>query len=325
MSIKSIPNGYEVDCRPQGRSGTRYRKRFKTKAEAVQYERWLITTKSQKGWVESATDKRPLSELIDLWYRHHGQQLKCGDMDLRYLWKLNKDLGEPKAYQVTKNLFSDYRAGMLAKGRTAATINRCHTRLSGVFSVLIELGEFIGEHPLKGIPRLKVASGEMGFLSIDDIKLLLESLDGDALKIAKLSLATGGRWSEIANLKSSNLVAGKVIFVNTKNGKNRAVPIKQSLFDEVYTGKAGKLFKSKYIDFYQTFKSLNFELPKGQAVHVLRHTFASHFMMNGGNILTLQKILGHASVLHTMTYAHLAPDYLNEAMELNPLSTLCPN
>ena len=194
-----------------------------------------------------------------------------------------------------------------------------------MFSVLIELGEIIGEHPLKGIPRLKVASGEMGFLSIDDIKLLLESLDGDALKIAKLSLATGGRWSEIANLKSSNLVAGKVIFVNTKNGKNRAVPIKQSLFDEVHTGKTGKLFKSKYIDFYQTFKSLNFELPKGQAVHVLRHTFASHFMMNGGNILTLQKILGHASVLHTMTYAHLAPDYLNEAMELNPLSTLCPN
>lgn len=30
-------------------------------------------------------------------------------------------------------------------------------------------------------------------------------------------------------------------------------------------------------------------LPRGQKSHVLRHTFASHFMMNGGNILTLQK------------------------------------
>ncbi|MGR6834775.1 hypothetical protein [Aliivibrio wodanis] len=38
--------------------------------------------------------------------------------------------------------------------------------------------------------------------------------------------------------------------------------------------------------------------------------------------MTLQKILGHSSVLQTMTYAHLAPDYLSEAMELNPLSTL---
>lgn len=45
-------------------------------------------------------------------------------------------------------------------------------------------------------------------------------------------------------------------------------------------------------------------------------------MMNGGNILTLQKILGHSTIMQTMTYSHLAPDYLNEAMTLNPVSTL---
>lgn len=39
-------------------------------------------------------------------------------------------------------------------------------------------------------------------------------------------------------------------------------------------------------------------------------TFASHFMMNGGNILTRQKILGHSSLTLTMRYAHLAPDFL---------------
>ena len=76
------------------------------------------------------------------------------------------------------------------------------------------------------------------------------------------------------------------------------------------------------IELYKVLKSLNFDLPKGQAAHVLRHTFASHFIMNGGNVLTLQKILGHASVLQTMTYAHLAPDYLTEALEFNPLATL---
>jgi site-specific recombinase XerD len=61
------------------------------------------------------------------------------------------------------------------------------------------------------------------------------------------------------------------------------------------------------------------DLPEGQATHVMRHTFASHFMMNGGNILTLQKILGHSSIVQTMTYAHFAPDYLNDAVRLNPL------
>ena len=43
-------------------------------------------------------------------------------------------------------------------------------------------------------------------------------------------------------------------------------------------------------------------------------------MMNGGNLLTLQKILGHQSIQMTMRYAHLAPEHLQEAVNLNPLS-----
>lgn len=56
--------------------------------------------------------------------------------------------------------------------------------------------------------------------------------------------------------------------------------------------------------------------------HVLQHTFASHFIMNGGNILVLQKILGHSNLTMTMRYAHLAPGHLQEAKTLNPLARL---
>ncbi len=49
--------------------------------------------------------------------------------------------------------------------------------------------------------------------------------------------------------------------------------------------------------------------------HALRHTFASHFIMQGGNILTLQKILGHSDVKVTLVYAHLAPDFLADEMD----------
>jgi site-specific recombinase XerD len=38
-------------------------------------------------------------------------------------------------------------------------------------------------------------------------------------------------------------------------------------------------------------------------------------MMAGGNILTLQKILGHSDIKMTMIYAHLAPDYLGDEMD----------
>ncbi len=44
-------------------------------------------------------------------------------------------------------------------------------------------------------------------------------------------------------------------------------------------------------------------------------------MMNGGNILVLQQILGHQSITMTMRYAHFASDQLEEAIKLNPLST----
>ena len=42
--------------------------------------------------------------------------------------------------------------------------------------------------------------------------------------------------------------------------------------------------------------------------HGLRHTFASHWVMEGGDIFKLQKILGHQSIELTMRYAHLKPD-----------------
>lgn len=44
--------------------------------------------------------------------------------------------------------------------------------------------------------------------------------------------------------------------------------------------------------------------------HDLRHTFASHFVMAGGNILTLQRLLGHSSVKVTEKYSHLRPDFM---------------
>ncbi|MNN87636.1 Tyrosine recombinase XerD [compost metagenome] len=68
---------------------------------------------------------------------------------------------------------------------------------------------------------------------------------------------------------------------------------------------------------------MGLDLPAGQMTHVLRHTFASHYMMNGGDILTLQRVLGHASLAMTMKYAHFSPGHLAEVVNLNPLSQQC--
>jgi site-specific recombinase XerD len=62
------------------------------------------------------------------------------------------------------------------------------------------------------------------------------------------------------------------------------------------------------------------ELPDGQLTHVLRHTFASHFMQRGGDLLVLQRILGHHSITVIQRYAHFAPEHLDQALYLNPLA-----
>jgi site-specific recombinase XerD len=48
--------------------------------------------------------------------------------------------------------------------------------------------------------------------------------------------------------------------------------------------------------------------------HDTRHTFASNFMMNGGNLYDLQKLLGHTSIKMTERYAHLAPNHLEKTV-----------
>ncbi|MBC8950360.1 integrase [Xenorhabdus sp. TS4] len=48
-------------------------------------------------------------------------------------------------------------------------------------------------------------------------------------------------------------------------------------------------------------------------------TLKSEQVINGGNIIALQQILGHASIQQTTVYAHLLPDYMQFASTLNPL------
>ncbi len=85
---------------------------------------------------------------------------------------------------------------------------------------------------------------------------------------------------------------GTVTFANTKSKRTRTIPISAELENAL---KAHQVHHGRFTHCMETFRrvlrAIKLNVPQGQASHILRHTFASHFIMNSGNILTLQKIL----------------------------------
>lgn len=320
MSIKKLEGGqYVVDVWPRGRNGKRIRRRFEKKQEAVLFERYVLANADKKEWLGASVDRRTLSELLDTWWLLYGQTQENGEIEKRHLNKTIRALGDPAVNRLNKRMIAQHRSQRLEDGISAATINRDIYRLSGMFSTLIKLEEFRKENPCKGLEPLKEAPPAMTYLAKSEISKLLDTLTGDDRRVALLCLSTGARWGEGSTLRGEQVNHGRVTFLKTKNGKKRTVPISEELEKEIKTSDTGPLFKVDYENFCERLRLVKPDLPRGQATHVLRHTFASWFMMNGGNIIALQQILGHASIQQTMVYAHLAPDYLQHAVTLNPL------
>ncbi|WP_042860316.1 tyrosine-type recombinase/integrase [Dickeya sp. NCPPB 3274] len=331
MAVNKLPSGkWLCQCFPYGRDGQRVRKQFATRGEALAYERRLMADK--KG-ISTETNSTTLQDLIQRWYDMHGQTLESGEDRYSKLMAICERLGNPFAIDVDKNMFAVYRERRLKgewnpKGKTAikeATVNREYSYLRAVFSELKRMGEWEKENPLDGIRQFKEGDQELAFLYPDEIKRLLAACDESENKdlgiIVRLCLATGARWGEAQTLKQSQILPGRITFVKTKGKKNRTIPISERMH-ALLPKRRGQLFKPAYEAFKHALKKAHIELPEGQLTHVLRHSFASHFMMRGGNILVLQQILGHSSITMTMRYAHFAPDHLDAAVTLNPFDSL---
>ena len=310
--------------RPEGRNGRRVRKTFPTKAEALRFEAWIKSKADQGEWNPQKPDNRRLSELCQEWYNQHGKHLKDGARRLRKLELITDKLNNPVGNQLTPDKFLKYRSN---KDASPKTLNNELGYLNAVYNELERTEQISYSNPLAKVRPIKLAENELSFLTMDEIKELLDSITNQTdnphvLLITKICLATGCRWGEAENLHSRNVSNGKITFTDTKSKKNRTVPISKDLQKAITKHGKGKLFTGSITSFRRALARTSITLPKGQAAHVLRHTFASHFMMRGGDILTLQRILGHSSIVMTMRYSHLSPDHLTEAIKLNPLENV---
>ena len=314
--------------------GRRIRKIFATKDVALAYENYLEEQTNDKPWLGEKIDRRRIADLMDTWFNSHGKTLDNGEKVKGILTFICECVNNPLVNDFTAKTFTNYRKKRMSgeffrtKKKKAVSLNTLNKELihfRAVFNELRRLGEWDKPNPLENIKAFKLDETEMAWLTHEQIdSLLKECANSHAeyllLKV-KIGLSTGARWGEINNLTRLNTIDNKITYVKTKGCKNRTIPISKQLFDQI-PKTLGKLFPDgdNISAFRKALNRCNISLPDGQLTRVIIHTFAAHFMMNGGNILVLQKILGHQDIKVTMRYAHFAPDHLEQAIELNPLN-----
>ncbi|WP_432699738.1 phage integrase [Kluyvera cryocrescens] len=337
MAVNKLSNGkWQAQVFPNGRDGRRVRRQFAIKGEALAFERHLKDQAQDKPWLGEKVDKRRVTDLVETWFNAHGVTLSDGVKRKGTMEFACLAMGNPIATEFNAKLFASYREQRLSgkitrsarvKSVTPRTVNLELAYFRAMFNELKRLDDWIAPNPLVNVREFKISESEMAYLTIEEIRTLLseceKSRSKDLTTIVKICLATGARWSEAEGLKGNQIRAGRIIYVKTKGKKNRAVPITEKLQADLPSIRSAQmLFKPCYSAFRKAIQRAGIETPAGQLTHVLRHTFASHFMMSGGNILVLQRILGHTDIKVTMRYAHFSPDHLSEAMLLNPLNVI---
>ncbi len=328
MTVKKLENGsYQARFQFDGK---RYKRNFDSSREAKAWEANTLQQLAAGKAPVVAKDKRRLSELVDLWYSLHGHTLKDGDRRRGRLHHISKLMGDPVARQITGSSYTEYRSKRLGDGSTENNCNRELAYLKALFNELIRHDKWRHENPFAKVRKIKFDEKEMRYLTVDEMDTLLASCrlskSESLVKVVEVCLRTGARWNEANKLTANDIrIDGDrawIIYEGTKSGKVRRVPVEPS-FARYIRGDhigGGFLFKDCLSAFRRALLKSEIDLPVGQASHVLRHTFASHYMMNGGDLLRLQKLLGHSTIVMTMRYAHLAPDALDDVLDKHALA-----
>ena len=296
MSVTKLSNGkWQAQVFPNGRNGRRIRRQFATKGEALAFERHIKDQAQEKPWLGEKVEKRRVTDLVETWFNVHGVTLSDGVKRKGAMEFACLAMGNPLATEFNAKLFATYREQRLSgkitrsdrvKSVTPRTVNLELAYFRAMFNELKRLDNWVAPNPLENVREFKIDEAELAWLTVDEVKILLAECENsrakDLVTIVKICLATGARWGEAESITGKQISPGKITYIKTKGKKNRAVPISEELYQMLPKMRTSKpVFTGCYSAFRGAVKRAGIELPDGQLSHVLRHTFASHFMMRG--------------------------------------------
>ena len=319
-------------------SGKRVRENFKTKKAARAEESAYIKAKAEgksilnkKKGLEITFNE--LAEEYEAEFKHQPSYLSYKK---RILERVKDAFGEKKLSQITyldleryrnKRRETETRRGMKP---TASTLNKEVGVLTHMFNKAVQW-DMIDRSPFDGKESLrdKENNKRLRYLSKAEISRLLAECPKHLQEIVEVALHTGMRRGELFNLKWRDIAGRFIYLTETKNDEPRQIPINKKLAEILKRIKLRQWRVGLQSEHVFTYRGNNIsdtvKTAFGAAVkragildfrfHDLRHTFASHYIMRGGSIGALQKILGHKSVNMTMRYAHLSNEFARNEIE----------
>ncbi|RLB83091.1 MAG: hypothetical protein DRH17_03290 [Deltaproteobacteria bacterium] len=332
--VRKRGNSWQIDYFDP--NGKRVRQSFKKRKEAEAELGKRVSLIAEGRYLDVKKDYRTtLGELLDKYTENYQHQASFRENKQYFINRSRAYFGEDTRLSNIRYMdLETYRNYLKQKPtwwgglRSNAAVNREISCLHHIFTKAVEW-EMIERSPFdRGNPLwLKENNTRFRYLDQDEINRLLEACDRQYTKdVIVTVLHTGMRRQEVLGLKWDQIRGGFIYLSKTKTDEARQIPIDQDLgelfkrirqrnhlkSEYVFCDKEGKPFRSIRTSFTRVLRKAYIEDFK---FHDLRHTFASHFIMRGGKLKTLKKILGHKTLQMTMRYAHLSNEFAKEEIE----------
>ena len=250
--------------------------------------------------------------------------------------EINKNFSEIDEEDIIFFLFSVQKEDM-----TNSTVARYYSSLSNFFEFLI-LKNYRKSNPMSLIDYPKISKNLPDYLTLEEIKLLfdtMEKADLDEftkkrdLAIFEILYSCGLRVTECCELKFNQInFEEKFLLVYGKGRKERFVPFGKSAdkklneylnIRKILDVKTPFVFISrlkKPISRVGIWKRLKYysklaNIQKDIYPHILRHSFATHLIMNGADLRFVQELLGHSSIVTTEIYTQIDYTHLKKMYE----------
>jgi integrase len=215
--------------------------------------------------------------------------------------------------------------------RRKSTANRILTVLKGALNRMWRDGKVASDAAWRRVePFEGTDSARVRYLQMAEASRFINACDPDFRRLVRGALETGARYSELCGLTVSdfNADSGTVAVRQSKANKARHIILTlegAEYFKTITAGRAGSefLFLKDDGEMWRPdhqadpMEASNERAKIDPAInfHVLRHTWASHAVMNGVPLMVVAKNLGHSDTrMVEKHYGHLAPSYVADAI-----------